>query len=144
MTGLVVVAGVIGIGTSRVHAEDCSKVVFESVVGEAASALRSLNASMRPIFQDKLRELKDKRGWSQDEFLTLAAPFVQDERIAEFDETSTDVLSEIEHMGAEGARAPAPDCVRLGEVRARMNKLLEVQKAKWSYMFGKVTAELEK
>lgn len=142
--GLLTATSVAGlIIASPAKAENCAKSVFEAVVGEAAGALRDLNTTMRPPFQQKLRELKEKRGWTQDEFLTRAAPLVQDDRISEFDDTSAEMLTEIESMGAEGAKA-APDCVRLAEVRARMAKLVEVQKAKWAYMFGKVETELGK
>ena len=52
------------------------------VVDEAAAALRDLNAKNKPAFQEKLRQLKDKRAWSHDEFLKEAAPFVRDDKIA--------------------------------------------------------------
>ena len=60
----------------------CTKADFEAVVDDAAAALRELNATNKPIFQEKLRQLKEKRGWSHDKFMAEAAPFVQDERIA--------------------------------------------------------------
>ena len=42
---------------------------FESVVEDAAAKLRDLNNENRPAFQEKLRELKDKRKWTHDEFI---------------------------------------------------------------------------
>ena len=59
----------------------CAKADFEAVVNEAGSALRDLNRKNTPVFQAKLRELKDRRGWSNDEFLKEAEPFVRDERL---------------------------------------------------------------
>lgn len=122
----------------------CEKADFEAVVDEAAAALRDLNLKNRPTFQDKLRGLKDKRGWSNDQFMKEAAPFVADEKIAEFDQASTDLLTEISTLGQEGADASTPDCKLLGELRARMTTLVETQTAKWAYMFGKLDAALVK
>lgn len=124
--------------------EPCGKVDFEAVVEEAASSLRDLNAQNKPTFQDKLRQLKVKRGWTHDQFMREAAPFVRDDKIAEFDTNTEQLLGAIASMGQEGAAAAAPDCALLLELRARMRVLVETQTAKWSYMFSKIDAELAK
>jgi len=123
-------------------AQSCSRSDFEAVVGEAAKALRALNQENKPAFQAKLRQLKTKRGWSHDQFLEAAAPIVQDQKIATFDEQSAAFLARIEQLGAEGTTSASPDCGRLTEVRQSMTDLVAVQKAKWSYMFDRVIAEL--
>lgn len=122
----------------------CQRVDFEAVVDEAAAALRDLNLKNRPTFQDKLRGLKDKRSWNHDQFMKEAAPFVLDDKIAEYDQTSNDLLAAISTMGQEGAEASTPDCALLAELRTRMKTLVDTQTAKWSYMFGKLDAELAK
>ncbi len=122
----------------------CEKADFEAVVDEAAAALRDLNLKNRPTFQDKLRGLKDKRGWNHDQFMKEAAPFVADAKIAEYDQASTDLLTEISTLGQEGADASTPDCKLLAELRARMKTLVDTQTAKWAYMFGKLDAEVVK
>ena len=145
MRRFVVAASLVGtLAAAAPVAQACERVDFEAVVDDAAAALRDLNLKNRPIFQDKLRTLKDKRAWSHDEFMKQAAPFVADEKIAEFDQASTDLLTEISTMGQEGADAATPDCKLLAELRARMSKLVETQTSKWSYMFGKLDAELVK
>jgi hypothetical protein len=120
----------------------CTKAEFEDVVDEAAAALRGLNDKNRPAFQEKLRQLKDKRGWSHDEFLKQAAPFVKDDKIAVYDQDSEHLLSDISSQGQEGAEAKTPDCAVLLELRARMKVLVETQAAKWDYMFKKLDAAL--
>lgn len=123
-------------------AGECTRADFETAVGEAAQALRDLNQANKPSFQAKLRQLKAKRGWSHDQFLAEAAPIVQDGRIAAYDEQSAAFLAKIEQLGAEGTSAIEPDCSRLAEVRQSMRALVDVQKAKWAYMFDKVGEEL--
>ena len=122
----------------------CSKSDFEAVVDEAAGSLRDLNAKNKPAFQEQLRTLKDKRGWTHDQFMKEAAPYVRDDKIAVFDQSTEELLSAISSMGQEGAAAASPDCALLLELRARMTVLVETQTSKWTYMFEKIGGELAK
>ena len=122
----------------------CSKADFEAVVDEAASALRTLNHQNTPQFQARLRQLKDKRGWSHEQFLLEASPFVRDEAIAAFDQKSEDFLARITQAGQSQATAAALNCGLLVELRGSLAALVETQKAKWTYMFDKINGELRK
>lgn len=121
----------------------CGKADFEAVVDDAAGALRDLNLQNKPAFQEKLRQLKDKRGWSHDAFLKEAAPYVRDEKIAVYDQESERLLADISTLGQEGADAPTPDCALLADLKSRMQTLVDTQTAKWSYMFQKLEAALQ-
>ena len=120
----------------------CTREDFEAVVDEAAAALNDLNATHKPEFQERLRALKEKRGWDYTTFMKEAAPFVQDDRIRDYDQQSSEYLSRINSLGTEGASADAPDCAMLIEVRAYMSALVEAQKSKWAYMFEKIAKEI--
>ena len=72
-----------------------------------------------------------------------AAPFVQDDKIAEFDLTSGELLDRINSAGEAGG-AKIPDCKLLADLRATMQRLVATQTAKWTYMFGKLDGELAK
>ncbi len=122
----------------------CAKADFEAVVDEAAGVLRDLNLKNKPDFQDRLRLLKDKRGWTHEVFLKEAAPFVRDDQIAALDKASEDLLAKISSMGQEGAEAKSLDCALLGKLRGFMGELVGAQTAKWTYMFGKIDKELAK
>ena len=124
--------------------QTCGKEDFESVVEVASASLRDLNNQNRPVFQEKLRELKDKRHWTHDEFIVNARPFVKDDKTSVYDKTASELLSAIASMGQEGAAAAAPDCALLLGLRERMQMLVDTQAAKWSYMFEKLDAELAK
>ncbi len=116
----------------------CEKKDFEAVVESAAHSLRDLNSRNAPGFQDKLRLLRERQKWSADEFMAKAAPFVQDDRIAAFDEKSTGLLNKINSMGEAGAASSTPDCKLLGDLRATMKALIDTQIEKWAYMFAKI------
>lgn len=149
-TRFVLAAAIAGLGGGDLAAQDapanapatCTKEDFEAVVEATASSLRDLNSRNRPEFQEKLRALKAKRKWTQNEFMEKAAPFVRDDRTAVYDKETDELLSAISAMGQEGARSNAPDCARLLELRARMKVLVDTQIAKWTYMFGKLDGEL--
>jgi len=141
--GLAIVGACPGLRADETPAT-CSKEDFESAVEAAAGSLRDLNNQNRPVFQEKLRELKEKRHWSHDDFIAQAKPFVRDDKTAVYDKTSDELLSAIASMGQEGSAAAAPDCALLIELRARMKLLVDTQSAKWIYMFEKLDAELAK
>jgi hypothetical protein len=122
----------------------CSKTEFESAVDHAAESLRDLNNKNRPEFQAKLRKLKEKRGWNDNQFLQEAAPFVKDDEITVFDDKSNELLASISSMGQEGANAKEPDCAVLSELRNLMTVLIETQGTKWAYMFKKLDDEIAK
>ncbi len=126
------------------QSQECAKSDFERVVEDAAGGLRELNTKNKPAFQDKLRQLKDKRAWTHDQFLKEAAPYVRDDKINEYDQKTDELLTAISTMGQEGASAKTPDCALLLELRARMTILVETQTAKWAYMFEKIDVELWK
>ena len=100
-----------GARAALAQAPPCSKADFEAVVDEAAGALRGLAQQNTPHFQASLRQLKAKRGWSDDQFLKEAEPLVRDEKITGFDRTSEELLARITGAGQAGA-AGAPRIAR--------------------------------
>jgi hypothetical protein len=133
-----------GAATASAEPPACSKADFEGVVDAAAGALRDLNTKNRPHFQEKLRELKAKRGWSDDDFMKEAAPLVKDAKTDELDQTSSALLAKITAMGEEGAAAKTPDCALMSELNSHMQQLVTAQTDKWTYLFGKLSAEMSK
>jgi len=145
--GLAIAAPVLPAAAQEAPASEpatCTRVEFESAVDSAAEALRDLNNRNRPAFQGKLRQLKEKRGWNDSQFLKEAEPFVKDEEIGVFDARTNELLVSISTLGQEGANAPEPNCAMLGELRAKMQVLIETQTAKWAHMFEKLNGELAK
>ena len=125
-------------------AQACAKADFEAVVSDAANALRDLNQKNKPPYQARLKDLKEKRGWSYDQFLKEAAPLVQDAKIAEYDERTAAFLEKIQSVGTEGANTTQPQCAALAEVQGVMKALVDVQKDKWAYLFGRIEQELKR
>ncbi len=142
-TRLIFLCAYLAVGAEAV-AGTCQRADFEAVVDAAAGVLRDLNAANKPKFQDKLRQLKAKRGWSQDQFLKEAAPLVVDDAIQGYDRKSSELLEKIATGGQVGASAASPDCTMLDGLRVSMASLVEAQTAKWGYMNARIDAELAK
>lgn len=120
----------------------CTKKDFETVVDQSAAALRDLNSQNRPRFQEKLRALRDKKAWNEEQFLKEAVPYVKDDQIDGFDRRTTELLSRIASMGDEGSASATPDCEMYRVLRGYMNQLVETQQSKWGYMFRKIDEAL--
>ena len=122
----------------------CSRTEFEAVVDDAGALLRALTQKNSPSFQAKLRELKDKRGWTHVQFLAEGARFVRDDKISAFEDQSSNLLAKINGAGDGAANTKTPDCSRLAGLKADMATLVAIQSDKWTYMFGNIDAELAK
>ncbi len=134
-----------GASIAAVQAQSqCQREDFMNVVDEAASVLRELNTKNKPAFQAKLGLLKEKRGWDHSTFLEKAAPFVQDEQIAAFEQASRSLLARISQMGEAGDAAVTPDCSVLAKLRAAMQEMVRLQTEKWRYMVERLDAEIAK
>jgi hypothetical protein len=131
-------------GTALSQGAACAKADFEAVVNAAGAALRDLTQQNTPVFQAKLRELKDKRSWSNDEFMKQAEPLVRDETIAGFDKKSEELVTRITGGGGRSEAEPAPDCTLLAGLQGDLKLLVETQQAKWTHMLAKVEKELAK
>jgi hypothetical protein len=120
----------------------CTKADFETVVDQSAGALRDLNSQNRPRFQEKLRALRTKKAWTEEQFLQEAVPYVKDNAIDSFDRTTNELLNKIVSMGGEGSASATPDCGLYQQLRGHMDQLVNTQNAKWAYMFQKIDAAL--
>lgn len=123
---------------------NCARADFEAVVDDAGEALRQLTQKNSPQFQAKLRALKEKRGWSNEQFLTEGARFVRDDKIAALEDKSSGLLAKINDAGGEAGNATAVDCKRLDGLKSDLAALVAIQQQKWAYMFTNIDAELAK
>jgi hypothetical protein len=136
-------------------AETCDQAAFTAVVDEARGRLEALNAENKQQFQQKLGELREKHGWTKDDFVKNARPLVKDAEIASFDARHEELLTKVPSIGQTdqpvatlAGIAPAAEqasdsrCIMLGELRSLMGQVIENTRAKWAYMHGKTDAAL--
>lgn len=135
--GFAVVGAFAGLTAEPGKAEDCQRADFEAVVDEASNTLLQLTQTNTPAFQAKLRALRTKRNWTNEQLMTDGAAFVRDETIAAYDQQSEQLLLKINTQSGEGV-----DCKVLSGLKDAMRTLVETQQTKWKYMIDKIDAEL--
>jgi hypothetical protein len=120
------------------RAASCTPEQFAAAVDKSGAQLRAFNSEALPKLQDKLKQLKDKKGW--DEEKSLGA--VRDERTAKLDEDAENLIVKIDTLGRPPEKGE-PDCSKLAELEAAGLELLAVMKAKSSYTLAKLDAAVD-
>ena len=115
----------------------CSKEDFGKAVDQAGAALRKLNADNAPRLRAKMRELKDRKGWSDADFEEKAVAAVQDERIETYNAQANDLLAKLDALGSIEPANEA-DCSKLQELGAAGLELQATIKAKAAYTLSKL------
>src|SRR5262245_39186658 len=124
-------------GMSGAAAALCSKEDFGRAVDQAGAALRKLNADNAPRLRAKMRELKDRKGWSDADFEEKAMAAVQDERIEAYNAQANDLLAKLDALGSLEPANEA-DCSKLQELGAAGLELQATIKAKAAYTLSKL------
>ena len=119
------------------QAATCTADDFAAAVDKSGAALRAFNAEALPKLQDKLKQLKDKRGWDEEKALGN----VRDDRTTKLDAEAEDLILKIDTLGRPPEKGP-PDCSKLAELEAAGLELLAAMKAKSTYTLSKLDAEL--
>lgn len=118
---------------------DCKAEDFAAAVDKSGAALRAFNAEALPKLQEKLKQLKAKKGWDDADYEEKALASVRDERTTKLDADAEDLIIKIDQLGRPAESGPI-DCTKLTELEAAGIELLAVMKAKSSYMLGKLDA----
>jgi len=139
------------------QAGPCGRDALKAVVSEASAKLNEINAANKVRFHEKLQTLKARAGWSREEYVAKATPFVRDERIAAFNARNSELLAKVPGLSppsrsvaslagaAPSFDAPSgEDCPMTEKLRTLMDKLVANCRAKWTYMFDKIDRALEK
>jgi hypothetical protein len=120
---------------------NCRPEDFAVAVDKSGAALRAFNAEALPKLQDKLKQLKEKKGWDDADYEDKASAAVKDERTAKLDAEAEDLIIKIDQLGRPGESGPI-DCTKLTELDAAGLELLAVMRAKSSYTLAKLDAAL--
>jgi hypothetical protein len=118
-------------------AATCTADDFAAAVDKSGAQLRAFNAEALPKLQDKLKQLKEKKGWDEDKALDS----VRDDRTAKLDAEAEDLIVKIDTLGRPPEKG-APDCSKLTELEAAGIELLAVMKAKSTYTLAKLDTQI--
>lgn len=132
------------LGAGAAAAEDkpaCTAQDFARAVDQSGAQIRAFTLEAQPKLQEKMRRFKDVQKLSEDDYQEAAIDAVQDDKLAEFDQTSSNLLLKVDTLGrvADGS---APDCSKLDEINATSRMLLSVMKAKSDYILLRLDAKI--
>ncbi|CAN1722233.1 DUF1134 domain-containing protein [Hyphomicrobium sp. 1Nfss2.1] len=120
---------------------DCKEEDFAAAVDKSGAQLRAFNAEALPKLQEKLKQLKDKKGWSDADYEDKAMATVRDDRTTKLDADAEDLIIKIDQLGRPPENGPI-DCTKLTELEAAGLELLAVMKAKSTYTLSKLDAAI--
>lgn len=120
---------------------DCKPEDFAAAVDRSGAQLRTFNAEALPKLQDKLKQLKEKKGWADSDYEEKSLAAVRDDHTAKLDAEAEDLIIKIDQLGRPSESGPL-DCTKLTELEAAGHELLAVMKAKSSYTLGKLDAAI--
>ena len=141
---LALLAALSGLGLSINSAAlgaPCTDDDFAAAIDSSGAALRSFNAGALPTLKDKLRQLKDKKGWADAGYEEKVLQSVRDKRTDEYDAKAKDLIVKIDTLGSPPSEQ-IPDCSKLAELNAAGLELLAVMKAKSAYTLAKLDAAI--
>jgi hypothetical protein len=122
-------------------AASCTAEDFAAAVDRSGVALRAFNAEAMPRLRDKLKELKEKKGWDDLDYEERGLGEVRDAHSAELDADAEDLITKIDTLGRPDPGRP-PDCAKLTALDAAGLELLAVMKAKSNYTISKLDTEI--
>jgi hypothetical protein len=124
-------------------AATCTADDFAAAVDSSGAALRTFNAEALPKLKDRLRQLKEKEGWTGAGYEEKALQTVRDKRTAEYDAKAEDLIVRIDTFGRPTPEQP-PNCSQLAELNAAGRELLAVMKAKSAYTLKPISKKTAK
>jgi hypothetical protein len=119
----------------------CTADDFAAAVDKSGAQLRAFNAEALPRLRDKLRELKDAKGWDAADYEEKGLDSIRDARSAKLDADAEEQITKIDTLG----RPPTdkqPDCSKLAELEAAGSQLLALMRAKSAYTISKLDAAI--
>lgn len=125
-------------GLQAAEAQTCTREAFRKIVDDAGAALRQLHATTQPQVQAGFRRLKEKNGWSEDDYLDKANEFLVDDKTEAFDAKASELLSKLDKLADDTPAAPGADCPRLTELEATSLELQATVRAKTTYILRRL------
>lgn len=119
----------------------CTEADFATAVDRAGAALRQFNQENAPKVTAALKQLQEKRGWSDQELEAKAITFLHSAEIAALDERANELLTKIDELGEVTGQ---PDCTRLPELEQSGRDLLATMREKTRLTEAGIAAAMAK
>ena len=120
-------------------AATCTGDQVSAVIDETGARLRQQNAESQPRLRTKLREVAQKRGWTDAELQSKGLELLQDAETRNLDDQAGQLLMKLDQLG-DDSRATGPVCKRLEEARIAAAQLVEVTNARSTHVLVRLDA----
>ena len=125
--------------SAQAQTAQCPPEQFRKVVDDAGAALRKINSDQRPKLEAGLRRLKDKHGWSEDDYADKANVLLSDAKSDDYDVKASELLAKLDQI-SEQAQAGKAECTRLAELESTALELQATIRVKAQYMLARIEA----
>ena len=126
---------------SPVLGQTCTRAQLGRVIDESDEALRKANQDASPRLMAKLRQLRDRKGWPEEDYEAKAYEYLEDEKVRALDDQAKLLLARVDELSEEKVNAE-PSCARIGDLQAAFSELKATVQAKSAYLIGKIDKEL--
>ena len=122
--------------------ETCAEADYAAAVDRSGAQLSKASREVQPRIQERMRTLQKLKGLGGEDYETAALEAIQDNKLADLDARSAELLLQIDAMG----RLPAgktPSCAEVADIDKLGAKLLSVVRAKSDYILTRLDSEIK-
>jgi hypothetical protein len=124
-------------GAGAVAAQTCTAADVAAVVEAAGAQLRKISAESQPRLQARLRQLAQRKGWSDIEAELKGYELLADAETRALDEQASQLLVSFDRLGNA-----QPTCAVVAELKTTAAQLVEVTSAKSAHLSVRLDATL--
>lgn len=123
--------------TAPAEAQTCSSDAIQRAVDGAAEALRRQTAATEPQLAERLRTLRDLKGWTDASGEQKAYEAMEDPRLKDIDASASALFAKLDAAGDLKPGATV-ECARVAELDATSRDLEAVMRDKGAYMLARL------
>lgn len=139
-----IVVGVLALlaGVAPAAAQDCKLDDLHAVIDQTGQRLRVINTDWQPRLRAKLRELGQKRGWSETETDSRGRSVLDDDETRNLDSRAAELLAELHRLGDDENQKQSV-CQRLDVARTKSSQLIEVSQQRAAHALARMDVALK-
>lgn len=125
---------------SLARAQTCTRAQLAEAVDKTGASLRKVTTETAPQLQSRMRQLKERKGWSDADYEEQAVALISDKRLADLDQQASDLVARIDALGTP--KGDDVNCATIAELEATGAELIATVRTKASYAIGKLDQAL--
>lgn len=120
--------------------QTCTRAQLADAVDKTGASLRKVTTETAPQLQAKMRQLKERKGWSDADYEEQAVALISDKRLADLDQQASDLIARIDTLGTP--KSDDVNCATIAELEAAGAELIATVRTKASYAIAKLDQAL--